>query len=1661
MTRPAGKGTGQPATSRQLALAGVVRPKLVGSAVTDPREAEADSVAEAVTSSASASGTLGTAPAAPLPPPDPPARAAAGLVTSGSRLSPDLSADLGARFGRDLSGVRIHTDALAGAAVQALDARAFAVGSDIAFGAGEYAPGTQAGRTLLAHELAHVTQPHRPPGVAFRQPKPDSLDDPPAVLPVAPVYGPEYVKDITVDDPRMVGERQEKQTFRLHLQVEEPHCDLKYWVVPVAKLRLPPTPTVTPPVTPTVTPTVTPQPVVPAPVAGVPPQLPPAHPAIAPGATVQTLDGAKLTALASTPEHVITAEYTKFAVGAASTSALRLADGSVIIIDAGVNAKGIGTTMLRLEALTMQALETFIGKGVVREILISHAHGDHFSMAPAIMRRFVVQIVRMNDVMRRWRGAKPGREAMKAGETARIAEAEQAFNRQMTERRAAWDAAEGSGFAPDARELAWRRHVRLEFEKTPQSKPAIERVLVQSKGGLDVVDFDLATGERRGGPTPFQAEDPYSVAETQKTIESRRVLDRRRKTEARDIDPNASAFVITVKDGMSILVLPDLRARDLDGIKEKFAKAMGQVKRPVHIWDVSHHLQKGWYNIAGTAPASQLATIADFLMTFRSSGDADAVVVSAQIDMANPNAKTLVDPVNLRLLRSLGFEVYLAASGREVRVVDITTAQGTKLTGILGTRAPGQGDPKLSVRRATLALEKLAAERQARLVAAKEETNATTKAEIERRIAEIKTVEAEVKAALTETYTEMEVNVRRAGGNTTASLAQPQINSFPKQLALDQLLERHGFDMPTVKSLHLSEMALVVINRAPDFADAPAGSPGSRARQLAAVRSRINEIGVRLKAGAAPIEVHASLLVEYETYRTLLENELSPADPAQRPIEGTSKSLLTADLADVKSRIASITEGPGTTEYSRAVGKGDLVAQHATVLKPLETGAPKVESPTMQGARKVAGAVGKGSGVIMIATTVTGEGELLARWKQGKATGKEAAIGSMKNIASGGIGLMMLRGMDVHPAAFVIIAALEVGEAAWRHYDTEEQHDIGMYQAAASAGINLACMGIGMALMAIPTPVTFIGGLILSTIAPLLLKAFGIDEKIAEWAERRGAFNPSEVVEVLQTLRKLLKSYQLVVGSIQLAKRATDPTDPTFSRLPDAATRAEGVRKEESRRAFKLEQEILGEFEKAYRDGKTNYAGLKDLDTYRAQFYALRREARLSGAAELFAGAFGIRAPDNVFKAIDATMSMDTMTGAEIMKMPQWTHLDDELDDLLTLINADRDSDYHSKVRDKDKRLQAMVDNARYRLNPTADAHERATAMLTPGTPARRTYEDMLATREWNLARRRRLYVEKTSALCGLSMAPGGVDPKAPMSWPLMPDWAMSMAEGSIKAYRLTVEHSFGPPKQLVSDMWTHSQGAEDYRAFVAKNGFYRDQLERLETTERMIEGQLSQAKRTSDAEPESLRAGERKRIQTATETMKEARTTRYAKRGMLFLSEVDGLRTDVWKDEVSKIQPLFAAKDRLVTPLTEAEELALVARRTDFESDERVRQPLSRRMSIVRSPTAVDAQGNLANVFRLTGEVPINLQYATKPVVHVVPEMNALVGVVAAPQFGGANNERSTIFEVMPLNDRAIEVFKRDRGFLVYRTNLAPVTAAELERATAALAATAKPATP
>jgi hypothetical protein len=80
------------------------------------------------------------------------------LHSPGEPLDPSTQAAAGARFGHDFSQVRVHTDAQAARAAEAVQARAYTVGNHIVFNAGTFNPASQSGKSLLAHELTHTLQ---------------------------------------------------------------------------------------------------------------------------------------------------------------------------------------------------------------------------------------------------------------------------------------------------------------------------------------------------------------------------------------------------------------------------------------------------------------------------------------------------------------------------------------------------------------------------------------------------------------------------------------------------------------------------------------------------------------------------------------------------------------------------------------------------------------------------------------------------------------------------------------------------------------------------------------------------------------------------------------------------------------------------------------------------------------------------------------------------------------------------------------------------------------------------------------------------------------------------------------------------------------------------------------------------------------------------------------------------------------------------------------------------------------------------------------------------------------------------------------------------------------------------------------------------------------
>ncbi|MDO9712890.1 eCIS core domain-containing protein [Paracraurococcus lichenis] len=177
---------------QSLLRSGITRAKLTVSQPNDPDEREADRVADAAVSGAPSTlvRCKCASCAAGVPcgqcdeetpvrlkgngaQPTPSAAAAMPALSflgSGGRPLPrETRRGFETKLGADLSGVRIHDGPAAAQAASALNARAFTVGSDIAFAPGQFAPSTRSGQHLLAHELAHTLQPARGSSVPARR----------------------------------------------------------------------------------------------------------------------------------------------------------------------------------------------------------------------------------------------------------------------------------------------------------------------------------------------------------------------------------------------------------------------------------------------------------------------------------------------------------------------------------------------------------------------------------------------------------------------------------------------------------------------------------------------------------------------------------------------------------------------------------------------------------------------------------------------------------------------------------------------------------------------------------------------------------------------------------------------------------------------------------------------------------------------------------------------------------------------------------------------------------------------------------------------------------------------------------------------------------------------------------------------------------------------------------------------------------------------------------------------------------------------------------------------------------------------------------------------------------------------------------------------------
>jgi hypothetical protein len=859
------------------------------------------------------------------------------------------------------------------------------------------------------------------------------------------------------------------------------------------------------------------------------------------------------------------------------------------------------------------------------------------------------------------------------------------------------------------------------------------------------------------------------------------------------------------------------------------------------------------------------------------------------------------------------------------------------------------------------------------------------------------------------------------------------------------------------------------------------------------VRSRINELGAEIARGGAPETVTAELFIELEKYKSILTAELHPTDPNQKPLpEGVSRTLLEDDLKSVEAKIETLEGARKAGSIERAIGSGEIIETHVVaVQKPAE------ESTASRATRGVLDFAGKGLGAVMVIQTIRGEGQLMRRWEEGRANNTEMVLGTTHNLGATAVGIKMVRGVHVGNGVFVVLSLLDVGAALAHDYESDEQRNVEVSYAIISNALNLGLMVAGQALMKVPHPLAKIAGFLIAFVGRPILEALGVHE----WLERKYGFNPSDVIQVYQTLRKLVDKYSIIAGSIMLADRTAAGLEDLSVSDPSALREQARVTARDHRiAAIPLEREILGEFKTAYDDAKGNYAGLKVLDQYREQFITLQRQANPHGeeiaAWQEVYGAeraqlkqqdaeaqkdespgqkrFNPATPlavaeqanpepqptakliEKTFADIESGMNLDAMSADDIREMPQWDRLRKALSSLLEEVSKGSSELDNEEIRKKEKEARLMIENARYRLDPRAQGEFRSKGLFSPNSAAKAVYEEELGENERVLALANERYIETAMKLCGaplLAQSVGETQISAEnrlVTNRLSAESIIGMVEVAIMRYKATVESMMAPPESLIVTLFTNSADAQTYEQFINDHPYYGAELKRVEMVDSTIDALIDQAWSIARPDPAvKEESDEVKRLKTAVAKKKQANEVRFHKRGIIFSSELKGLTAQVKEAEITELAALLGEKPG--TEQLNQEEIAAIQSDQMESIREGMVPPISNRLHQIPALRRRDANGNLTNIYQLYGPIIVGSGgkwIETQKHKYIGNDDNVVVGAIGEGESWEATvdyPERPTV-RVIPLNDAAVKAFERYEWKDVLPSALEPLNEKQLE---------------
>jgi len=1241
-----------------------------------------------------------------------------------------------------------------------------------------------------------------------------------------------------------------------------------------------------------------------------------------------------------TPDYVVTTDFVRFATGAAAFSLVNTADG-LMLVDAGAQLPMGSASRALAQAAVGELIDVAAGRRIVRTLL-THAHADHLNVLPLLAEHMELGAIRLT-ALQAERGV--FQRTLAAIETAqqtyRNVNLPARIRRELTAQRQTWVEQQNVAVrsSPSRLDAAWNDHVnnRIAVAQSQVRFPTIE-LIIGSESRPVVVEADLIreSGRIRAEvPTEHARGVPMEGAlrEGPLTTFTHSDADVRARFHP---DTHSANFIIQMPNGEQLVVISDIRDRDIVNLRRNFEQALraaGQAAR-VRLVDATHHMQRGMFSrtSAGHLVSNQfLVDAARTLGQIAAQPGVGGEAVRSAVVVGGAEAR--ISPATVWFMRQLGYEAYVTTTAATVRMLSILEGQGQRLSGVTGQPRGGLRPNNALLLRAGLEINR-AQQRVGQL-----DTRIETEGSSPDVVAERNRTRTQMEATrrlMHEYLNTFNREIGRGSRDPSRPAVAPAEGGTAPALAEAQALTTHldtiGAARPTGSPLQpLSEPVLVLIDRTQGM---------TLSQRQTRIREHMRNIE-NLRNTVASTETLA------RSSRLRLMGEMAALTPL---LEQEMADLTGEDRRFVEREVARLREGVGSLERAMRVealstpdpASGGRQRTRLLVEQPIRPD----WSPTRQRMEVGFGLAGRAFGSVMIYHSVSAQSDMAQRLNNSDVSALEAIAGTAHNVHGFTVGVRMARLVPVHIGEFAILAVLDFTRTAAADYDTRDQRNTALAFSAFSNALNLALFAIGGAMMRSANPWVSGAGFIVMFLGDPILRITGAYDAFERWM----SFDPGQVTGVRQELRDAMSEYQVLVGSIELAQRSEQQLAALGAQDPAALRRqARNSIAEFRTEARAKERDIISAFESGYRRARTSFSGLLGLDTLREQFAELHQRA-FRGTTPTAADANMLRR----FQVMEQRLDLSHASAEFIREMEQWGDIDDKLDEIHRPLFHQRSQDINWADLNEDFReAERMLQNARYRINPRAQGAYRVTSMLREGSRARQVYIEQLRHREQRYSRhiarmsshasggtrpvqawtphqpfRRATAAEHEAQLEPGAPSPGLARDAAGNSYRVEVPQVRSAVDATsrlrqiLRRYQTAVERlATRFNRQSLDQLWGESASLQRrFDALIRDAGISQD-LYRLEAQELALDAAANQAQSLMFLNQQSSR-DELQALGTEINAVQTAVNRRKSHHGIVYRSELRQLQTRILSAEINQLAAHFARGQ--APQLSDAERQAL-----------------------------------------------------------------------------------------------------------------------------------------